>query len=332
MRLEQVDEPAQPVPHVEAALRLHPGGRDRGHHEREEDVEVLLRGECDGSRQRGEAEIAEASRLQILVQPQEEAGRAEKAPDVVAAEAGVVEEVRRERRERAGGERRSAAEAAPQEERHRRQGDAGERRREARREVRVAHAREVAKRPATLNASRDREVLDRAVVDGVVLVRAVPAARCVRGPRVDRLVVVEGARPELDEMEKGREQRGARSRPSSRSPRKASRKRRTARRRSFQNLVDRGVAAREGAPEVRAHRERVRAEVAFLERADEDVAHLVLVQELEDRRGSPRRCRSVLRSRLRAEVSAAEPPPRQRPSWFSQPRTIGSPEAAPMRP
>ena len=95
VRLEPVDEVAQSVPHVEAALRLHPGRRNRGHHEREEDVEVLLRGECDGSPQRGVAEIAEASPLQILVQPQEKTCRAEKAPDVVAAEAGVVEEVRR---------------------------------------------------------------------------------------------------------------------------------------------------------------------------------------------------------------------------------------------
>src|ERR1017187_6882275 len=80
----------------------------------------------------------------------------------------------------------------------------------------------------------------------------------------------------------GPREREARSRPSSRSSKKAARKRRTARHYSFQNLEDRGIAACEGASEVRTHRERVRAEVAFLERADEDVAHLVLVQKLED--------------------------------------------------
>ena len=203
MRLEPVDEAAQPVPRVEAALRLHPRGGDRGNHEREEDVEVLLRGERDGGRERGVAEIPEAAALQILVQPQKEARRAEKAPDVVAAEAGVVEKVRRERRERAGGERRPAAEAAPQKKRHRRKGDAGERGRKARREVRVSVSR--GHEVGELEHGRDRVVLDRPVVDGIVLVRAVPQ-EVERSPSVDRLVVVKGVCPELDEVEKGREQ------------------------------------------------------------------------------------------------------------------------------
>ena len=281
MRLEPVDEAAQPVPDVEPALGLDPRGRDRRHHEREEDVEVLLRREGDGSRQGGEAEIAEASAREILVEPQEETGRAEKAPDVVAAEAGVVEEVRRERRERAGGERRSRAEAAPQKERHRGQRDAGERGREARREVRFAVP--PGHEAGDLEDDRDRVVLDRPVVDGVVLVRAV-LDQVQRGPRVDRLVVVERVRPELHEMEerREREERDPGLLLEVRKRRVGGDERGRAALRSFQDLEDRGVAAGEGAAEVRAHRERARAEVALLERADEDVPHLVLVQELED--------------------------------------------------
>src|SRR6185369_15340694 len=79
---------------------------------------------------------------------------------------------------------------------------------------------EDAERVADPERRRHHRVLDGAVVDGVVLVRALPR-ELVRERRVDRLVVVERAAAEVVEAERERDERerdpetalGARLRP-----------------------------------------------------------------------------------------------------------------------